>query len=96
MYRGAWWATVRGVAQRRTRLSDWTAMARAGLTPTPSPTSEGFCKRWALGKTRKADDLLQFGMTLAEKLKEATKADLCFYSWLILDALPFARLCTKW
>ena len=84
MGRGAWWATVRGVAQRWTQLSVWTTMARAGLTPTPSPASEGFSKSWPLGK---ANDL-QFGMTLTGKLKEAKKADLCFSSWLILPVLP--------
>ena len=95
MDRGAWWATVRGAAQRWTQLSDWTTMARAGLTPTPSPESEGFSKSWPLGKTRKAENLLQFGMTLTEKLKESKKADLCFSSWLILPALPSPWLCTK-
>ena len=42
MDRGAWWVTVRGVAKSRTRLSNFTLLARSavGSYPTTSNVTE--------------------------------------------------------
>ena len=42
MDRGAWWATVHGVAKSQTRLSDFTSLARSvvGSYPTTSDVIE--------------------------------------------------------
>ena len=37
MNRGAWWATVHGVAESRTRLSDFHFSVRAQFSPETSP-----------------------------------------------------------
>ena len=69
MHRGAWWATVQGIAKSRTQLSTFKLQQQEGTVPSTLPSLLTSITSWEVGREWVSKTSLSFSNSL-EGLRE--------------------------